>query len=448
MSKKSLLILGGLVLVHLLFLFNLSFTAWPEMLAWPYFILKGWFPYKDFAMVHTPLLVLDLALFNKIFGIGATQLKIFGWVLILLTDLTLFYVVKKLWSAKTALYSLLFFVPLQLLYDGNGIWFDYALSIWGLLALYLLLSKRYLAAGAVWALAFFTKQTAVWFLFPISFVMLGGGFGARAKKFILGAFYTLGIGVFVLWIFGILPDFIFWAIRFGIGILPQVTGQISSPTAIEALRALLPFSILVFALFIDWKKYLPFAMWAGFGILGAIPRWELFHFQPGLPFLAITIAIFFLQSESLKSLTRFALALYIAGVLLMVTRSINRTWGEPDRFLEPSVLRTADYIKANTKESDRIFVLNSWDNLYALSDRLPATRPWFPQLPWYFAIDGVEDVATNDLKTESPSLVVMQPYPPSGLSSFKPVKVTDYIFKFYQPSFVIDNSFYILTPNK
>ncbi len=169
------------IFVQLVLFTQMSFTAWPEMLAWPFFILKGWLPYKDFAMVHTPLLVLDIALFNKIFGLGAVQLKIYGWILIALTDLTLFYVAKKLWSAKVALLSLLFFIPLQILYDGNGIWFDYALSIWGLLALYLLLSKRYLAAGVVWALAFLTKQTAVWFLFPISFVMFGKGFGKRAK---------------------------------------------------------------------------------------------------------------------------------------------------------------------------------------------------------------------------------------------------------------------------
>src|SRR3972149_2607064 len=103
----------ALIFVHVLILVNLSFTAWPEMLAWPFFILKGWLPYRDFAMVHTPLLVLDLALFNKIFGMGAIQLKIYGWVLIALTDLTLFYVAKKLWNLKSALLSLLFFIPLQ-----------------------------------------------------------------------------------------------------------------------------------------------------------------------------------------------------------------------------------------------------------------------------------------------------------------------------------------------
>ena len=438
----------ALIFVHILILVNLSFTAWPEMLAWPYFILKGWLPYRDFAMVHTPLLVLDLALFSKIFGIGAMQLKIYAWALIVLTDLTLFYVTRRLWNAKTAFLSLLFFIPLQILYDGNGIWFDYALSIWGLAALYLLLGKRYLAAGVIWALAFFTKQTAVWFLFPIAFVMFGEGFGARAKKFIIGSFLTLFIGVLVLFIFGILPEFSFWAIKFGIGILPRAMGQVNPPALVEALRAFLPFSILLFALFIDWKKYLPFAMWAGFGILGAMPRWELFHFQPGLPFLAIATAIFFLHSGNIRKITGIALVIYFAGVLVMTGRLIGRTWGRPDRFLEPSVIKTADYIKEHTLEGDRLFVLNSWDNLYALSDRLPATRPWFPQLSWYYAIPGVEEEVTNDLMAEPPSLVVMQPYTPSGLSSFKPAKVTDFIFKYYQPSQTIDNSFYILSPNK
>src|SRR3990167_10635934 len=105
MGKKSVLICGGLVFIHLFFLISLSFTAWPEILAWPYFILKGWLPYRDFAMVHTPLLVLDLALFSKIFGIGAMQLKIYAWALIVLTDLTLFYVTRRLWNAKKKIRS-------------------------------------------------------------------------------------------------------------------------------------------------------------------------------------------------------------------------------------------------------------------------------------------------------------------------------------------------------
>jgi hypothetical protein len=79
---------------------------------------------------------------------------------------------------------------------------------------------------------------------------------------------------------------------------------------------------------------------------------------------------------------------------------------------------------------------------------MPATKPWFPQLPWYFAIEGVEARVTDDVKAEQPSLIIMQPYTPSGLSSFKPKELTDFIFKYYEPSFSIDNTFYILTPNK
>ena len=59
-----------ILILHLVLLFNLKFTPWPEMLVWPYLILKGWFPYQDIAIAHTPVLLADLAIFGKIFGVG------------------------------------------------------------------------------------------------------------------------------------------------------------------------------------------------------------------------------------------------------------------------------------------------------------------------------------------------------------------------------------------
>ena len=41
----------------------MQFTAWPEMLAWPYLILKGFLPYKDIAIAHNPLLIFVLTKF-------------------------------------------------------------------------------------------------------------------------------------------------------------------------------------------------------------------------------------------------------------------------------------------------------------------------------------------------------------------------------------------------
>ena len=69
------LILAGILVVHLFLLIYLKFTAWPEMTLWPYLITKGWLPYQDIAIAHTPLMIGLLAIVYKIFGVGILQLK-------------------------------------------------------------------------------------------------------------------------------------------------------------------------------------------------------------------------------------------------------------------------------------------------------------------------------------------------------------------------------------
>ena len=72
-----------------------NFTAWPEMLAWPYLILQGWLPYKDIAIAHTPLLLIILAGYFKVFTLGIFQLKVFTWILISINTLLLYFVKGK-----------------------------------------------------------------------------------------------------------------------------------------------------------------------------------------------------------------------------------------------------------------------------------------------------------------------------------------------------------------
>ncbi|PJE69384.1 hypothetical protein COU96_00030, partial [Candidatus Shapirobacteria bacterium CG10_big_fil_rev_8_21_14_0_10_38_14] len=99
------------------------------MILWPYFILKGLLPYRDIAMAHNPLLIFDLAIFYKIFGISLFNLKIYTWVLILLTDLLIYWVAKKITKReKVALLSLAFYVLWQPFFEGNGVWFDLVLA--------------------------------------------------------------------------------------------------------------------------------------------------------------------------------------------------------------------------------------------------------------------------------------------------------------------------------
>src|SRR3972149_11721450 len=232
MGKESVLILGGLLLVHLFFLFSLRFTAWPEMLAWPYLVIKGWLPYRDIAIAHTPLLILDISVFYKIFGVGIIQLKIYSWLLILLIDASLFYIAKKLWGLKTAALALIIFIPLQIFYEGNGLWFDYALTFLGLMTFYSILARKFAWAGIFWALGFLTKQTAFWFLFPAGLLLLGEA-SAKIKRVLLGALGIFAAGFLLLWGLGILSPFYDWALKFGIGVLPRASGQFYAPALKE-----------------------------------------------------------------------------------------------------------------------------------------------------------------------------------------------------------------------
>src|SRR3972149_3122375 len=82
MKKNLFLILAFILSGHLFLLANLRFTAWPEMLFWPYLILHGWLPYRDIAIVHTPLLVIVLSIFYNFAGVGILQQQIAFWLLL------------------------------------------------------------------------------------------------------------------------------------------------------------------------------------------------------------------------------------------------------------------------------------------------------------------------------------------------------------------------------
>jgi len=147
----------------------------------------------------------------------------------------------------------------------------------------------------------------------------------------------------------------------------------------------------------EWKM----SLWVLAGVAGVWPRWELFHFQPGLPFIALGVNYLPKKWKTISSL----LILIILGI------SIGRGINKPDRFVEPQILQVSQYINQHTTATDTIFVWNTWDNIYALSNRLPATRPWIPQLPWYLNQPGILDKMQNDLITNQPKIIVVTESP-------------------------------------
>jgi hypothetical protein len=287
LNKSKFLIL--LLLLHLFLLSNLLFTAWPEVILWPYLMLKGWLPYKDIAIVHTPLLLIDLSVFYKILGVGVAQLKIYTWFLVLFTDLVLFWVVQKIWSTKTALLSVFFYIIWQPFYGGNGLWFDLSLAPLALILFFLTKKKDYFWLGVFFVLAYFYKQTAVWFSIPVLFTLFvkeRSKIVKNLKQLLKGVAVVSLVAVFLIIIFRIFNDFYFWTIKFGIFELPKAAGQVQFPNVRQLIYAIIPFCAYLAYLYKEKDKNL-LGLWILAGLLGVYPRWELFHFQPAIPFLAI-----------------------------------------------------------------------------------------------------------------------------------------------------------------
>lgn len=422
---------------HLLLLSKLKFTAWPEMLLWPYLLLHGLMPYRDVAIVHTPILILKLAAFYKIFGVGVLQLKVFTWLVIIFTDILVFAVAKKIWKRKVAIFSLCVYVILQLFYDGNGLWFDLLLAPLALITFYLTVSKEYFLAGIAFALMFLTKQTAVWFLFPILFQLW-----VRDKKkitsFVKGNGLVFFVFIIIFFAWNMVPSFYNWAINFGMFVLPRSSGQIHLPDIKNLIISLFPFSIFIPLLLIKKMKLKNLAMWSGAGIMGAYPRYEYFHFQPGIAFLAFGTGIFFVTFNKKDILSKILIPIYILGCFYLSFSFVIRNYNEGVRFYEANVQEVVQYVKNNTIPGDKIFVLNWWDNIYPLTDTIPGIKPWVPQLSWYQEIPGIQEKEVADLILSKPKLILFQEYTETGLSSYKPLKLYGYVMANYKLKEKID----------
>lgn len=404
-NRNAIFGLLTILAVHILFLLKTQFTAWPEMMLWPYLMANGWLPYRDIAIAHTPLLPLILSAYNSLFGFGVMQLKIFTWAVILLTDILLYWLISKKYGRTGGLYGLLFYIPLQIIYFGNGLWFESALTLLGLLLFYFLKTKKYLWLGVIFAMSLLFKQTAIYIAMPILLGLISqNNKGKEIQRFMLSFFAVIGVFMLIVLSFGIFDDFYKWAIEFGIFTLPKLSGQIKYPATKEAVYAFLPFMLII--PYLVKKKDLILPLFALTGVMGVFPRWELFHFQPALPFLAMIFSELIVE----KKKTTFTVLILVFTSIFIFYKSISFIkyyWGVEDRFIESNTLSLSEYLDSNTNNGERAYVVNYWDNVYTLSETLPAVTPWTPQLNWYITPE-IESDMTDKLLSNPPKFIVWE----------------------------------------
>lgn len=443
--KKIYLLLAIFLGLHLLILSKLQFTAWPEMLSFPYVIDKGFLIYKDFHHVYQPLLTFILLIYYKFSGFSPVSLKIFTWISVLIIDLLIFAVSKQLFKNKwMSLVPLGLYVVFQPLFEGNMMWFDIAMVIPFLLSVYFVFrwsseNKKFsiFLSGLFLAIGFLIKQQAVLAFLPFLFYLWTKK--ASFKEFLTftaGAFVPLAALLVLLVFTGDLKDYFFWTFQFPLYWLPKFPGYkilpIKKEWLIIVLMLIAPIPGILSGLRnkkMDTNKVLIYGIFLT-SLLSAFPRFSFFHLQPFLTFFVIAVTFLLLQKNRIFLI--FALlALFYVG--LYRSRLVLPEWSGGIRFYGQDEIQLVQYIDSVTTASDKIYLLGPDSAAYVYAGRIPP-KPWIENYVWHFEIPGLQEKVIAGWEADPPRVIFWTPPAPGNWfdpGTYQPKKISEWLKKNY-----------------
>jgi hypothetical protein len=445
MNKKTGGIIALILAVQLFLLANLQFTAWPEMLSYPYLKNSGFALYKDMIHPYPPILTTILGGLYKIFGYRLEVLQFFTWGLSLLSTVVIYALVKTLtkkeWTALSGATTYAIFQPHL---EGNMMWFDNAMVtpvLAGLLFTIHFLDKKktqYLVlAGICLSFAGFIKQTGGLFYLATFLFLLFQKPKLKdlalylATPFIFAAplFLNLLLNNAVM---GFLNWVVFYPTLYWSKFPNYVQLSVSKSTLLTiGLLTLTPLSLLLKNKGIKDKKTLLLGLFMLVGLIGIYPRFSFFHFQPAL---GIAIAAIGYALGSVKK--TWGIMFISSLVLLAVHTSYKQQieWGKEPRFLEKAEYGFAKDLQKQAP-SGKLFLQGIHSGSYALSGTLPP-KPWGDNFAWYFEIPGVQEDFIEKWKQNPPEAVVWKTPDPGNwhdLGTYQPAKIVNWISENYTP---------------
>ncbi len=439
-----------LLLVHILILSRMTFTAWPEMLSYPYLFLNGFIFYKDFIMPYPPLLPLVLSGIYSLFGVTPEVLKITTWVLILSTDVLLFLIIRKvLKSGILALPFLAIYILLQSFFDGNMLWFDFAIVLPLLASFYFALKKNLFWAGVFIGLAVLVKQTAGVYLpgFLLGLVLIRVGKRDLAAfaggLFITGLFlaaYLVATGGFL--------NFWNWVIVYPLTEWSKFPGYVDFAVPKKYILALilllspLSFIVLNFKILKE-KLFLVSLVFLVASLIAVYPRFSFFHLQPAVAFAVIAFAVLSAHLPKKLKIIQMFLILFSVAFILKIIYPVN--FGEPYRFYGEKERRLSGEISDLGEQ--KILLLGVDSSLYVFSKTLPP-KNWSDNYGWYLEIPGVQDWVLEGIRTDNPSKIIWReavfgPWYKPGV--YQPEKIVNYLKTHYDKEREIESGINIWT---
>lgn len=465
-----------ILILHLLLLGQLTFTAWPEMLSYPYLFTHGFTFYRDFILPYPPGLVFVLSAIFQVFGFTPEVLKIFTQALILIVDGLLFLVLKKV--TQNNLVSLLFllgFILLQSFLEGNMLWFDSATvpplvaGFWAGLKWLEKKDGKYLFLTALFlSLAIIIKQIAIvyfmaFLIFYFGQVKLTERTSVHLlirKKFNIKELGLLAAGFLILVVplLGYLLEkhsliyFWNWTLFYPLAKWSNFPGYVDF--AISKKYALVSFILIspIIGIFFQTKKifqdkvFLLASLFLIAAVLAIYPRFSFFHLQPSLTFAMIIFARIFVGLPQNKK-TAYK-GLVTMAIILIIGLTFQGSIGEKMRFYDQSDQKLAAEIQKSTKNS--VFLLGLNSSQYVFANRLPP-KHWSDNFGWYLEIPGVQEWFLEGFSTNMPEKVFWR-IPNSGkwyeLGVYQPQQITQFIRQHYEKTDKIEGGIEVWTPKK
>ena len=376
-------------ILHILLLTQLRFIAWPENLVWPYLQNHGLHYYKNIFLIYPPLYWWLLSSFYALFNLSLQNLVIFSYLIICLSDWLLWK------AAKEKIVPLLIYVPLQIFFEGNGVWVDHLLVPLFLASYIFSMRKKYFLTGLFMGLALLTKQTAVYFILAHGVIL----FLSRNKTILLKTLGGMSLPLFFTLVYFLhtnsLHPFLSQAVIYILTFHVKHPLQSQLPQPVQIIVTLLVFAP---ALATDlFKKRADLTIITIAAALGVFTRFEYFHLQPALPFVALLLSL---------SPINFPVLIFIVVVF---GKFLFSSWHQNPRFLDSTTLGNAKIIGMIIRPQNKTLFINTWDHYYFLTQTLPIGYWYVSGTPWTMDFDGNIDRLLQNLAQNWPVYIVYNP---------------------------------------
>lgn len=422
--------------IQLFFLFNLQFTAWPEMLSYPYLRNNGFLIYKDMIHPYPPVLTVSLSWLYYVFGYHLWVMKAVAWGLSVASSVMVFLITRYLAKKdQVALLALLFYIMLQPNLQGNMLWFDNVIVFPVLLGLYFLMRQSLFLAGLSLSAAMLTKQTAALYLvFVIFYFVLKKTSWKQLKHVFIGPL-VLGIPLLVRLVQeNALGDFLNWTLLYPLTQFKNFPGYVH--TELSRGEILVSVFLLVPLLFLlgknkkllSDKNFQILLLFLFVSILIIYPRFSFFHAQTALAVLLVSYG-YLVKDWPFKRLILFSAPTILLSFIFIQKPVLASDWQKEVRFYGKADMELAGLISNKVRPEEKVYLLGLFSGLYAMSERFPPKR-WTDNFGWYLEIPGVSEEILSRWEENPPKYIFWKTPSPGNwfdIGTYQPQKIVKWI---------------------